>query len=641
MPTINILDKQTRELIAAGEVVERPASAIKELVENSIDAGAKHITIEIENGGISLMRITDDGCGISRDDVEKAFLRHATSKIKTEHDLDCIGTLGFRGEALAAISAVSKVSMVTKTDMEEVGTHYVIHGGEKVLLDDVGCPTGTVIEVRDLFFNTPARMKFLKKDTKEGANVATIVDRVALSHPEIAFSFIKDGKPALNTTGSGSLKEAVYEVLGRDIALGTIPLDYELNGVHVHGLICKPFKCRPNRNLQIVFLNGRFVKSSTAMAALDVGYKNSAMVGKFPYCVMNIDMPLTSVDVNVHPAKTEVRFEDESRVFNAIHYGVKNALENDGSRPEISLNKAKNINEKTQQFFDAIQTDVKQDLKLNIPTSHSVKPAQNADAFAEVKAKSNSNPFFNANFFENAEMSDNLNILTKKPAKADIDILRDDEPGDNTQQPVVPSDEKPSENIIEEVNNEAPARFIGEVFKTYILAEQDGKLLLIDKHACHERILFEKLKLSIEAHEQMLLSPQSISLPKPEHNAIIENIDKLTKAGFDVDDFGDGTVILRAVPSMLSEEDYSSLLVEIAESLIKTNSVMVEKLDRIYHTIACKAAVKAGYFSSEVQLIELMNEALYNPKIRYCPHGRPITVEITATELEKMFGRIQ
>ena len=636
MPTINILDKQTRELIAAGEVVERPASAIKELVENSIDAGATHITVEIENGGISLMRITDDGCGIGRDDVEKAFLRHATSKIKTDSDLECIGTLGFRGEALAAISAVSKVSMVTKTDEEEVGTHYVIEGGEKVLLDDVGCPTGTVIEVRDLFFNTPARMKFLKKDTKEGSNVAAVIDRIALSHPEISFEFIKDGKHTLNTTGNGNLKDAVYEVLGRDIALGTIPIDYELAGVRVHGLICKPFKCRPNRNLQIVFLNGRFVKSSTAMAALDVGYKNSTMVGKFPYCVINIEMPKSSVDVNVHPAKTEVRFEDESRVFNAIHYGVKNALENDGSRPEISFEKTQNIKEKSAQFLEIIADDVKQDLKLNIPQNNPTKcePEIKTEKWEKVDAKSQENPFYNVNFFKNAEMSDNLNILTSKP-KVDIDIVRDETEEKPTQPAVC------EQTIESETLEVTPARFIGEVFKTYILAEQNDKLLLIDKHACHERILFEKLKANIEVHGQLLLTPISITLPKAEHSVIIENLSKLSDAGFDIDDFGDGTVILRAVPSMLADEDYTSLLSEIAENLSKTNSVMVEKLDRIYHTVACKAAVKAGQFSSEVQLIELMNEALFNNKIKYCPHGRPITVEITATQLEKMFGRIQ
>ena len=360
MPKIHVLDRATAELIAAGEVVERPASAMKELIENAIDAGAKHITAEIERGGVSLMRVTDDGCGIAKDDVKVAFLRHATSKIQTEADLDAIGTLGFRGEALAAISAVSRVRLITRRTEDEIGTLYELSGGAGGELSEIGCAAGTVIEVRDLFYNTPARMKFLKNDMKEGANVSAMLERMALSHPEIAFKLIKDGKVTLSTQGNGDLKDAVYSVLGRDIALGTLPIHYEGQGVTVEGLICKPFKCRPNRNLQIVFLNGRFVKSGTVMAALDVGYKNSAMVGKFPYCVLNISMPYEAVDVNVHPAKTEVRFADESRVFDAVRFGVRAALAADTSRPEMNVSKEKaQIRMTSQEFLREISGDKK------------------------------------------------------------------------------------------------------------------------------------------------------------------------------------------------------------------------------------------------------------------------------------------
>lgn len=644
MPKINVLDKATAELIAAGEVVERPASAIKEMVENSIDAGATRITVEIEGGGIAMMRVTDNGCGIASDDVPKAFLRHATSKISKGSDLDSIGTLGFRGEALAAISTVSRVSMITRTEAEEMGTRYIIDGGEEVLSEEIGCSVGTIIEVRDLFYNTPARMKFLKKDIKEGANVAATIDRIALSHPEVAIEFVKDGKRTLTTQGNGNLKDAAYSVLGREIALGTLPMDYTYEGVRVHGLICKPFKCRPNRNLQLTFLNGRFIKSKTAMAALDVGYKNSAMVGKFPYCVINIEMPYEMVDVNVHPAKTEVRFSNENLVFDAIRFGVKQALAVDTSRPEI---KAK-------------------------PETQVLKERMSSKEFLEILAAENKKPA------ETAPLPINTRPIKTEftaPYKSSANILRDDstisaseifvsQPKEKEEKPAVldsvpvfkvvePEVSVPKAFLKQEILEPKPEietketqmpkqepRYIGEAFKTYIIAELEDKLYLIDKHATHERILFEKQKATVQAESQLLLAPITVTLTKPEHATIIENSAQLVKAGFDIDDFGDGALLVRAVPSLLSSTDYSVLLSEIAESLLKTNSVMIEKLDRIYHTVACKAAVKAGYTSSEPQLRELMREALTNPKIRYCPHGRPVAIELSEKELEKMFGRL-
>ncbi len=653
MPRINVLDKQTAELIAAGEVVERPASAIKELVENAIDAGATAITVEIERGGIVLMRVTDNGCGIAFEDVPKAFLRHATSKIATQRDLDSIGTLGFRGEALAAISAVSRVNMITRRAEDIEGTHILIEGGEQKFCDAVGCATGTIIEVRDLFYNTPARMKFLKKDVKEGANVATIIDRMALSHPEISFKFIRDGKQQLVTQGNGNLYDATYSVLGRDIALGTVPMDYTHNGVRVSGLICKPFKCRPNRNLQLVFLNGRFVKSATAMAALDVGYKNSAMVGKFPYCIMNIELPYEMVDVNVHPAKTEVRFSDESRVFDAIRFGVKNALSADDSRPQLNTAaEKKQIRMTADEFMREIEGD-----KYKI----SSKTVGENISLPTVKTQPQKNQV------PNVKHNGDYVVETLTPPTAvfhdsgidayggiklrrgiDIDIAVDDTPI-KANVATIPIKEKTEANPIilaknkEEAEEQAQisARLIGEAFKTYIIAELNEKIILIDKHAAHERIIFEELKANAKAESQLLLAPQNISLQKDEYAVILENLPLLEEAGFDIEDFGLGAVIVRAVPSQLGDTDISSLLSEIAENLSSKNSVEIERLENIYHTVACKAAVKAGYTSSAPQLSELMNQVLNNPNIRYCPHGRPVATEMEKKAIEKLFGRLQ
>ncbi len=658
MPKINLLSKETAELIAAGEVVERPASAIKEIIENSIDAGARHITVEIERGGIVYCRVTDDGCGIPFEEVPIAFLRHATSKISKAEDLDSIGTLGFRGEALAAISTVAKVEMHTKTREGAIGTRYVIEGGTEVYYDEAGCADGTTIEIRELFYNTPARMKFLKKDIKEGANVAAVVDRMALSHPEISFRFIRDGKQVLLTQGNGKLIDAVYAVLGRDAAAGLMPIDYSVNGIRVSGLICKPFKCRPNRNLQIVFLNGRFVKSACVMAALDAGYKNSAMVGKFPYCVINLEVPFGVVDVNVHPAKTEVRFSDESRIFDCVHYGVKNALEGDTSRPEISLKTEKTkIRMTTDEFLREMADSPKakteklpiekpksEDFFLNIdvrnkneekpispvkikeaPKSASDKTKKNTEKISDLLSLLDDLPQGNNSVLEEKNVFENESGLKGVIFSKDIS----EEPKNN-EEPIKP-----------EEKDEIEIRFVGELFRTYIVAEAEEKMLLIDKHATHERILFEELKLTAREHQQLLLTPAAVSLEKNEYSSIVENIEKLEEAGFDIEDFGDGTIILRAVPSKLAGEDYSSLLSEVAESLSQKGVAEIEKLDRIYHTIACKAACKAGAISNEAQLIELAKRAVNDPKIRYCPHGRPVAIELTRSQLEKMFGRIQ
>jgi len=671
MPKINLLNKETAELIAAGEVVERPASAIKEIIENSIDAGARHITVEIERGGIVSLRVTDDGCGIAHEEVPIAFLRHATSKISTADDLDNIGTLGFRGEALAAISTVAKVQMLTKQREDAIGTRYVIEGGTEVIYEEAGCPDGTTIEIRELFYNTPARMKFLKKDVKEGANVAAVVDRMALSHPEISFRFIRDGKQVLVTQGNGNLQDTVYSVLGREVALGMIPIDYSNNGIRVSGLICKPFKCRPNRNLQIVFLNGRFVRSACVMAALDAGYKNSAMVGKFPYCVINVEVPFEAVDVNVHPAKTEVRFSDESRIFDCVHYGVKNALQGDTSRPTINIHKEKaQIRMTSEEFLREMASEgkyKKQEIKLPIKTAEkeensfferisqaSFKEASKDEEIKSVKTEhivQEQNFLFKSQYEKDGEVSLPKELSQSvEVAKTLSEEINKRESAQRLHQDSVESkafenkasgetDKNTLDTIIEE--DEPGAIYIGEIFRTYIIAQVGEKMLLIDKHAAHERIIYENLKKTAEERAQYLLTPVSVTLEKNEYSSIIENLDKLSEVGFDIDDFGDGTVILRAVPAKLGAEDYYSLLSQVAQSLSTVGTPEIEKLDRIYHTVACKAACKAGAVSSRPQLEELMNRVLTDPNIRYCPHGRPVAIELKKTELEKMFGRIQ
>lgn len=644
MPKINVLSKQTAELIAAGEVVERPASAIKEMVENAIDAGATRIKVEIESGGIVLMRVTDNGCGIDASDVKKAFLRHATSKIATEEDLNKIGTLGFRGEALAAISTVARVSMLTSTGGENLGTHYVIDGGEEKLCEEVGCAKGTVIEVRDLFYNTPARMKFLKKDVKEGANVAAIIDRMALSHPEISFEFLRDGKRVLTTQGNGNLKDAVYSVLGREVALGTIPIDYSFEGVHVSGLICKPFKCRPNRNLQIVFLNGRFVKSSTVMAALDVGYKNSAMVGKFPYCIINISLPFSAVDVNVHPAKTEVRFSNENIVFDAVRFGVQSALKADNSRPQIDLNKVKTqIKMTSAEFLEEIEKTEKPQT-LNFAARLTEKDKNFADYTPVVNSQPKKNvtsgAFYDTDFVAGKAVMPKIDVEISEEEMY-FKSLTEKRTPENTKEEKEDVAPKKETAISETQVTDTLPKFIGEAFATYIIAQWQGKLFIIDKHAAHERILYENLKETQHSESQILLSPVTVTLQKEEHVTIVSNLEKINAAGFDIDDFGDKSVLVRAVPAILRTTDYTSVLCELAQNLVSANSVFLDETDRIYHTVACKAATKSGYSDSETELKQLMTQALTNDKIRYCPHGRPVAIELSEKELEKMFGRIQ
>ena len=632
MPRINLLPKNVAELIAAGEVVERPASVIKELVENSIDAKATQITVEIQRGGITYIRITDNGIGIEAEDVPTAFLRHATSKIKTQVDLDSIATLGFRGEALAAVSSVARVEMLTCSENSNEGTHYVIEGSEEKLNEFAGCPRGTTIIIRDIFYNTPARMKFLKKDVSEGNACASVVERIALSHPEIAFRLIRDGKTVLTTSGNGDTKACVYSVLGRDFSNSLIDVNDEINGIKVSGLTCKPFACKATRNGQYTFLNGRLVRSGTVIAAVEQAYKNSAMVGKFPAFVLYLEIPFDTVDVNVHPAKTEVRFSDEKRIFDAVYASVKNALAAGDTRPEIKMNKAPfnpfqrvTASEYRQQ---AITEPVIQKTEPVIKTEPIQKPviiqkSEPAPIKKETVLESKPDFSFMDKFSLANEKGEKVEPTAQK--KTDLDVVIEVE--ETKPQPII-SDEP--EIII-----------IGEAFSTYIVAQMKDSVFMIDKHAAHERILFNKLKSEEKTEIQALLTPITVTLSSAEYDGIINHLELLEKSGFEVEDFGNSTVIVRGLPTFLTGENINNLLSEIAEGLITTGKVSTAREDNVFHTVACRAAVKAGNSISRFEMLDLAKKVLLDKEVMYCPHGRPVAFEIKKRELEKQFGRIQ
>ncbi len=685
MTKINVLPKSVAELIAAGEVVERPSSAVKELVENSVDAGASAVTVEIKNGGVKYIRVTDNGCGISRDDVRTAFISHATSKIKTGSDLDSIFTLGFRGEALPSIAAVSRLSMLTKTSDEETGTRIDIEGGEETAFDDAGCPDGTTIIVKDLFYNTPARMKFLKKDMTEASYVNDVVSKIAIAHPDIRFILIKDGKQILSTPGNGNVKDAVFSVYGRDITDSLLSCDYEYKGIKISGYISKPLNNRPNRNMQHCFVNGRYVRMPVASAALDEAYKNSIMVGKFPVCFLFIEIPAGSVDVNVHPAKTEVRFSEDSAVFETIFYAARSALnKGDTKRPEVILkNKrditAKAIPEATQitmgtkdTFIQSAEgcnkvTDVKNDVpdavfapKKNItqvPESAAFPKNQDEER-RKTQTVSSYGALVNDTYVtpvtektDYAVCRDTTNVfkdfLSSEEVKKQNDELlnRKNITGEITSRSeteasvsdVTETDDGPNLNGID-----SEFRIVGEIFRTYILVEKDEKMLIIDKHAAHERMIFNSLSENhITVSSQILLSPISVTLSGKEYAAVLENIDVFEKGGFSVEDFGGGCVLVRECPVNLQKEDITAIIAEMAGELAKGNTRPVpEKLDWLYHSTACRAAVKAGDELKEEEIEAFVSRLLKDDKIRYCPHGRPVMYELTKYEIEKQFGRI-
>lgn len=643
MAKIQKLPREIAQLIAAGEVVERPASVVKEVLENAVDAGASEITLEIQNGGIRFIRVTDNGCGIARDDVPIAFLSHATSKIKKADDLDAIFTLGFRGEALASVAAVSRVELMTKTAEEFAGTRAVLEGGEMLSLEDAGCPNGTTLIIRDLFYNTPARMKFLKSDRAEGSAVALVADRIALSHPEISVRFIKDGKQQLFTPGNGDLLACIHAVYGREFAETLLPVEYSLNGISVRGFVSKPFCSRGSNSMQHFFVNNRYIKSRSGAAALNEAYKNSVMVGKYPACVLFLDIVPSAVDVNVHPAKTEVRFSNEKAVFDAIYYAVKNTLSNDASRPAAVLPHTLNRTERPEKSVllkaqpTAVQIELEEipappvlhDVKLNSFTnsnafSHGEKPAKREiQAFKQVLEDTET-------IYENAELPD-------------LAVRTADESIPEPVQTPIPSDAvfAPVEKSVEP--KKAPAfHLIGEAFKAFIIVECEGKLLIIDKHAAHERMLFDALKKDNgKQGAQMLLVPVTVTLSKDEYAAVCENMQVLNDAGFEAEDFGEGAVRVRACPLNLEKEDITVLVTEIAGYLLKNKrEILSEKLDWIYHSLACRAAIKAGNDTKDYELYEFTKRLLQDDSVRYCPHGRPVLIELTRAELDRQFGRI-
>lgn len=703
MGVINVLDKHIAELIAAGEVVERPSSVIKELVENSIDAGAKNITVEIKNGGTTFMRVADDGCGIYRDDIKKAFLRHATSKVKTANDLDMISTLGFRGEALASISAVSRLQVITKNENEEIGSCYEIEGGDEISLEEAGCPTGTTFVIRDLFYNIPARSKFLKKDVAEGNAVSALMDKIVLSHPEVAFTFIRDGKQVLRTFGDGKLLSAIYSVFGKDFAKGLIPVDYTLDSVTVKGYISKPINSRPNRNMQNFFINGRFVKTRTGMAALEEAYKGSIMVGKFPSAVLQLTVPYEIIDVNVHPAKIEVRFINERPVFDAIYHAVKTALQQGDERKQIHFKENTAFNEikKVNPFNNAQAVFAKAE---NIPAEKPIKPIERIEPVLKNSEPKPYNPFDELDLkdektkpvsIDNLKMSDSSNPfdIYSKPAikrnselenkkaefskqkleKAEQLILKatqqeeslpkqeitvDDLTAESTETPIETEVSKEKVKPLKEIsenktdNNDAltelpkeqtKLRFLGEAFNTYIIVEKnDNEVLIIDKHAAHERIIYEKLKAdSGSANVQYLLTPITVTLDKIDYDAAVSNLDMFAKCSFDVEDFGNGTLLVRSAPQYLAATEIADCITEMSGYIASgKKDIYTEKMDWFYHNVSCRSAIKAGNKSTVQELMDIAWTLEKNPQIKYCPHGRPICIVMTKYEIEKQFGRL-
>ena len=634
MPKIIQLDRHVADLIAAGEVVERPASAVKELVENSIDAGAKNITIELQNGGMTFLRITDDGCGMAPDDARTAFLRHATSKIRKKEDLACIGTLGFRGEALAAISSVSKIDLLTRAQDAENGVRLHLEAGQVLSEEPAGCPCGTTILVRELFYNTPARMKFMKSDTAEASAAVSVVQQQALAHPEISFRFLKDGQEQLHTDGQGDRMAAIYAIYGRELANNMLPVDGRWEKLHVRGFVTKPTATRGNRAWQSFFVNNRYIKSRLLSAAVEEAYRNQIMVGRFPACVLEIDMPVQAVDVNVHPAKTEVKFLSEKEVFDAVHYAVLSTLSKAPGRPEwrsperpaapVPPEKPTAIQPPKPAFYQTMQAA---EYRRQVTQAKPAAPAQPVLASPVQIPRPEPAPARQQSF--------ELPKAAPKPQPAPEPTIKPEPQPVPEKAPQVPRQQ-------ELPVPEQPFRIIGEALHTYIIVEQGEAVLFIDKHAAHERIRFEALKK--ENHPimaQLLLAPLPAELTREEAAVVLENAALLTQYGFEVDDFGGGDLLIRQIPSDVDVEDAKALLQELAGKLLSGRTLNPESLrDNLLHSIACKSAIKAGWQTSDAELRRLVQEVLSRDDIKYCPHGRPVCVTLTKRQLEKQFGRV-
>ena len=638
MPKIIQLSQHVANLIAAGEVVERPASVVKELLENAVDAGATKVTVEIKDGGMTFLRVTDNGCGMAAEDAATAFLRHATSKLRNAEDLAAIQTMGFRGEALAAIASVSRIDLMTKTFDALSGTGLHLEGGTITEQTEIGCPDGTTVIVRDLFYNTPARMKFMKSDTVEGGRVAAAVQLQALAHPEVSFTFLRDGKQILATPGDGKLQSAVYCVYGRECA-HMVKVESGWEGYTLTGFVSKPTDARPSRSLQTFFVNDRPVVSKLLIRALEEAYRNQIMVGKFPACVLHLTLPANAVDVNVHPAKTEVKFLAEKAVFDCVHYGVLGALNKQPDRPQV-------------QFKPATPKD-----DMSLRTSPQTGVAISANSAATKKE-----PFFRtmtAQEYQNFTAAVKDAPQPRKEAAAAAFLAVERQQSASLREAVMspaqvpyykppvttPAPQpKPEQEIIQTelpMPEEIPWRMVGELYNSYIIVQQGEEAFLIDKHAAHERILFEKLKANQEAiTPQMLLQPVPVQLSAEGAAELLNNTAMLMELGFEIEEFGDNTVLLRQIPMDLSPDLAAEAAETLAADLLSgrrgdKNTVR----DELLHTVACKAAIKAGWTNDEKELLALVEQVMAREDLKYCPHGRPICVTLSKKQLEKQFKR--
>lgn len=670
MPEINVLSKEISELIAAGEVIERPSSVIKELVENSIDSGASHITVEIKNGGTTYMRVTDDGCGISCDDVPKAFLRHATSKVVSKEDLNKICTLGFRGEALASISAVARVELLTKQKDDTYGTLYRIEGSEEISCERSGCPDGTTIIIRELFYNVPARRKFMKKDVTEANSISQILQKIALSHPETSFKLIRDNRVEFNSSGDGELYSAIYSVYGRDFARDLIPVDHCYNDIRISGYAVKPLYARNNRSFQNFFVNGRYVKSRICSAALESAFHNMIMTGKFPACVLMIDMPPADMDVNIHPAKAEVRFVNEKNVSDAIFFAIKNALVENGLLYEFELKTktdwtagaSEPAEEPVQQELMFTPVDKIEETEKNLNMTAPEAEKAESQPQSQTSAEKSPVPFFMQVALEQSgeavkaeEEARNADNYAPEPEQIPADITAP-EPVDNLCENITaenfryinsrsfeaPVKEKTVPQPAEPVPENKPAiRVIGEAFKNYIMAEADNSIIMIDKHAAHERIIFERLKSrNCRQYSQMLMTEIRVLLPLNEFDALENNRELLADMGFEFDFSQKPYAAAKAVPTFLMELDMDEIIPEIAENLcLSKQDPQTHIFDDMLHTIACKSAIKANDTNDIRELQALAEQVYADEKIRHCPHGRPVMFTMTKGNIEHQFRR--
>ncbi|MCI8811803.1 MAG: DNA mismatch repair endonuclease MutL [Oscillibacter sp.] len=659
MPQIRQLEAHVADLIAAGEVVERPASVVKELVENAIDAGASAVAVEIRRGGMGLIRVTDNGCGIAPGELPTAFLRHATSKLRSPEDLGRIGTLGFRGEALAAISAVSRVEILTRQRGAASGASLHLEGGVPGTVEEAGAPEGTAISVRDLFFNTPARLKFMRRDSAETAAVAGLMQHLALSHPDISFKFTKDGTESLHTPGDGKPASAVYAALGRDFAKGLVPVEGRGGEIAVSGFVTAPLQGRGSRSMQVFFVNGRFIKSQLLTAALEEGYRNQIMKGKFPGCVLSVTLPVSAVDVNVHPAKTQVKFAREREVFDAVYHTVLDSLAKQGgpvSAPSPAADTAVNPR---RDFFQAMDAKTYRQQESRPAPAPEKKPRLGWNTEWKAPAKlsdSRSEMVYRTSAEKTAPPSGD--VFAPPPSAASGPVSEKA----SAPRPVLPPPVAPrtpavpeasrrlpvpaipaegGENIQQtlEPAGETPWRIAGEVLNTYIVCESAGGCIyLIDKHAAHERINFDRLMAAREPPmRQTLLQPAAAELKWEDGTLLLDNLPLLDQLGFGCEDFGGGAILVREVPADIDAADVSATLEELAECL-RTGRSAEERRENLLHTMACKAAIKGGWTSDPAELRALV-EKVQSGEVRYCPHGRPVAVKLTRHELEKMFKR--